>query len=503
MYGVSRAQFLAWNPAVSSDCGSNFWLGNWYCVGISGETTCHATATSTTSPPATVTGDPAPSGPTHSGIPCQCNNYHTIVSGETCESLTTQYGITLAQFLSMNPAVNQDCSVNFWLGSSYCVGVTGDLECPVSSSSSELPVTTAGPTPASPTFPNTDCRCNAFYKLREEDTCESITERFDMDLADFLIWNPEVAQNCTFNFYVGYSYCVGVDNVGACSSGPSSSFTRTGLNTATDYSYVSDGTKARDNPRPTATGFPPEPLQPGTPANCQEYYQSRDVDTCMSIAHLFRDQLDESKFRQWNPAVGIDCGGLFVNHYYCVLAPRDLDAVANATTQYTFEVSVETGFPTPAWNLSEIAALQQTFSGVATGCPILVPASTSAGCGDFEETFSVPTSDIKAWNTGVDCASLSVGVLYCVGDPASPPTSLPTLPPSRNPNGPQPQQEGMVADCVTYWFVGGSDTCGRLAEANDITEAALISWNPALQPDCSELHSGYFICVKVEEDDFA
>ena len=156
-----------------------------------------------------------------------------------------------------------------------------------------MPVTTAGPTPASPIFPNTDCRCNAFYKLRVEDTCESVFDRFDVQPADFFTWNPEVAQNCTFNFYVGYSYCVGIGTGSPCSSDPYS-FTGTGTNTATDYSYVSDGTKAVDNPRPTATGFPPEPLQAGTPENCQDYYQASDVDTCVSIVSRFRDRVDES-----------------------------------------------------------------------------------------------------------------------------------------------------------------------------------------------------------------
>ncbi len=291
---------------MSSNCETNFWLGNWYCVGISGAPPCPATTTSitsttptssptTTTASATVTGDPSPAGPTHSGIPCQCIEFHTVESGDTCTTVTELYGISLSTFLSMNPAVNADCSVNFWLGSSYCVRVTGDEECPVPSTTSELPVTTAGPTPASPTFPNIDCHCNAFYKLRAEDTCDSVMERFDVEPQDFFAWNPEVAQNCTFNFYVGYSYCVGIGET--CSV--ASSFTGTGINTATDYSYVSDGTKATENPRPTATGFPPEPLQSDTPDNCQAYYQAADFDTCVSIVYRFKDQMDEEQL--WVP----------------------------------------------------------------------------------------------------------------------------------------------------------------------------------------------------------
>lgn len=33
-FGISHAQFIAWNPAVSNDCLTNFWLGQAYCVGL-------------------------------------------------------------------------------------------------------------------------------------------------------------------------------------------------------------------------------------------------------------------------------------------------------------------------------------------------------------------------------------------------------------------------------------------------------------------------------------
>ncbi|KAK4447078.1 hypothetical protein QBC34DRAFT_143074 [Podospora aff. communis PSN243] len=501
-FGITTSQFLSWNPAVSANCGTNFWLGNWYCVGVSGAATCPTSTVSptrtSTRPPSTVTGAPAPAGPTHSGIPCQCNQFHTVVDGDTCPSLTRFYGISRSDFLAWNPAVNSDCTVNFWRGSSYCVGVTGDPDCPSPSSSSELPVTTAVPTPASPTFPNTDCRCNAFYQLRRPDTCESLFEQFDLAPADFFTWNPEVSRNCTFNFYVGYSYCVGIGAGSPCSTDIPTSFA-TGMNTATDYSYVSDGTKASAGPLPTATGFPPEPLQPGTPSNCQQFYRATDVDTCMSISYLFRDQLNENLFKQWNPAVESDCAGLLVNYHYCVLAPRDPSTFPNATTQYTFDLPDPTGLPTTTWNVSEISLLQTTFSGAATPCPILAPAPTSAGCDDIEEIFSVSVSNLRAWNRGVDCATtLSPGVLYCIGDPTAPPAPLETPPPAGNPDGPQPQLEGIVLDCTKYWFVGGSDKCDMLAEIHDITPAQLLGWNPEL--NCTQPQSGRFICVESESE---
>lgn len=34
-YGITAAQFIAWNPAVSSDCTNGFWADEAYCVSIS------------------------------------------------------------------------------------------------------------------------------------------------------------------------------------------------------------------------------------------------------------------------------------------------------------------------------------------------------------------------------------------------------------------------------------------------------------------------------------
>ncbi|RAK77743.1 uncharacterized protein BO72DRAFT_427845 [Aspergillus fijiensis CBS 313.89] len=72
-YGITEAEFFAWNPAVSSDCESGFWTEEAYCVGVSGSTVSTTASTSATSIAA-----PAP---TQTGIPGNCNAYH-VAQGE-------------------------------------------------------------------------------------------------------------------------------------------------------------------------------------------------------------------------------------------------------------------------------------------------------------------------------------------------------------------------------------------------------------------------------------
>lgn len=65
----------------------------------------------------------SPPGPTFTGTPSNCNEWHRVQTGDTCVTIEATYGITRAEFLAWNPAVNGDCTANFWAEYSYCVGI--------------------------------------------------------------------------------------------------------------------------------------------------------------------------------------------------------------------------------------------------------------------------------------------------------------------------------------------------------------------------------------------
>lgn len=107
-FGITFAQFYAWNPAIGSNCGA-LWLGEAYCV--AGPPV--ATSTTVTAP-----------APTQSGITVNCNAYTVTPSqGASCAAIESQYGITFAQFYAWNPAIGSGCT-NLWAGETYCVGVS-------------------------------------------------------------------------------------------------------------------------------------------------------------------------------------------------------------------------------------------------------------------------------------------------------------------------------------------------------------------------------------------
>lgn len=155
-FGISRAQFLAWNPAVSSDCATNFWLGEAYCVGV-GESVPSSTTKPSSSQSETVTRVTTPPGPTFTGSPDNCNSWYLIESGNNCGSVEAKFGITHDQCIAWNPAVSKDCTSNFWLGQAYCVGLGPPVTKPTTtttsssdSSSSAPSTTTQAPTTTTP-----------------------------------------------------------------------------------------------------------------------------------------------------------------------------------------------------------------------------------------------------------------------------------------------------------------------------------------------------------------
>ena len=117
-YGITLKQFLEWNPAVSSDCVDNFWLGQAYCVGVS---------SSTPPPPTTTSAGPPVPTPTQPGnaVPA-CNDYGQAQDGDTCGVFADRHGISLQQLYTWNKLLKEDgsgCATSFWSGYWYCIGV--------------------------------------------------------------------------------------------------------------------------------------------------------------------------------------------------------------------------------------------------------------------------------------------------------------------------------------------------------------------------------------------
>ncbi|KAL6230022.1 hypothetical protein BDW75DRAFT_234733 [Aspergillus navahoensis] len=124
--GISLTDFVSWNPGVGSDC-SGLWLGYYVCIaaesGTNSSSLSSTVSTTTTTTTTTTTGNgvttPTPYEP---GITDDCDEFHLVVSGDTCAAIVSDAGITLDDFYTWNPTVGTGCS-GLWLGYYVCVGV--------------------------------------------------------------------------------------------------------------------------------------------------------------------------------------------------------------------------------------------------------------------------------------------------------------------------------------------------------------------------------------------
>lgn len=203
---ITHAQFMAWNPAVNEACTTNFWGTYAYCVGVRAtppSTASTVSTTSSTSTTTTSTSVTSPPGPTFTGTPSNCTEWHTVQTGDTCVTIEATYGITRAEFLAWNPAVNGDCTANFWAEYSYCVGLdTASTPTPpttttktttTTSSTNTMPYSIRYPVtseiilqpttdtawPPTKTQPGQPTYCNNWHLVLPGQTCDTIAVLYD------------------------------------------------------------------------------------------------------------------------------------------------------------------------------------------------------------------------------------------------------------------------------------------------------------------------------------
>lgn len=109
------SQFQTWNTAVNTQC-TNLIAGDYYCVGLS------APASTTLKTSTTSTTKAAAPSPTQDGVTSNCKTYYKVVSGDGCNTIEAQFGISDANFRKWNSFLNAGCS-NLWAGYYCCIGV--------------------------------------------------------------------------------------------------------------------------------------------------------------------------------------------------------------------------------------------------------------------------------------------------------------------------------------------------------------------------------------------
>ncbi|KAJ6094779.1 hypothetical protein N7467_002292 [Penicillium canescens] len=325
-------------------------------------------------------------------------------------------------------------------------------------------------------------------------------------VSDFETWNPAVESSCVVE--LGVSYCVGVGAAVSTStssgetstSSPSTALTTpatsnssiTATNTTTTpYSTLSYNTTS--NPVTiTDSEWPPTQTQTGQPSYCNNWYQANQVDDCSSIVFKYNTWMDADDFLEWNPAVGENCTSIYYGYWYCVGIQPQTSMSSNTTA---------TSLWYPSWTYSAPAAMNTTFvasptqAGIATDCQEYYITEDGDTCESIVSSLGYLTdAQFIELNpaVGTDCSGIESGYYYCVING----TSLPM--PSTTTVLPSAVQTGIVSTCTAWYQADDGDDCDLIVEEfGTFSQSDLLSWNPALQSDCSGLVIGEYYCVAV------
>ncbi|KAF9894401.1 hypothetical protein FE257_007904 [Aspergillus nanangensis] len=267
-HGITTAQFIEWNPSVGPDC-TGLWASYYLCVDVIGQSpgTTTTTTKTTSTPPGPTNGIETPL-PIQPGMVDNCNAFHLVTSGDTCDTIAAKYKISTTQFVTWNPSVGSTCG-GMWANTYACVSIIGHTP---TTTTTTKPTTTTAPGP-SPTQSGIVTTCETFYKAQVGDTCEIIAQQkypYIYSLPLFKRWNPAVGENCE-NLKSGYYYCVATESH--------------------------------------------QPM-PGIIDTCKRYYQVKDGDSCWSIQQQYG--ITASLFNRWNPLVGSSCASLWVKYFVCI-----------------------------------------------------------------------------------------------------------------------------------------------------------------------------------------
>lgn len=121
--------------------------------------------------------------------PVSCTNYYSVMNGDICYSIASQYQITLNQLYTLNPGIN--CN-NMYIGQSVCVASST-----IQGGSSAYPVQ----------------QCTSFYRIVNGDSCTNIAYNYGIPINSFYSFNQGIT--CS-NLRIGDIVCLSVQNAITC-----------------------------------------------------------------------------------------------------------------------------------------------------------------------------------------------------------------------------------------------------------------------------------------------
>jgi chitinase len=281
-FGITEAQLHAWNPTLDSNCDLR--VAQILCVAESSTNS----STASTGVSATTTSTSA------SAAPAGCAKTYTVISGNYCYAIWTEFGLTEAQLYALNPTLDGNCDLS--IGQVLCVSASP------TSTSSPLTSTSTTSTFAS----STPTACTKYYTVVSGDYCYLIYAKLGLTEAQLYAFNPTLDSNC--NLSIGQVLCIS-------ESLPSTS-------TSSSTSTIASTTTSSTLSTPTAA--------------CTKYYTVVSGDYCYRIYTNFG--ITFAQLYALNPSLDANCD-LSIGHVLCV-SQSPVSSLSSYPTQSTVTSSL-------------------------------------------------------------------------------------------------------------------------------------------------------------------
>jgi LysM repeat protein len=174
--GITAAQLSSWNN-VGTAC-NGLWADAYVCVSIIGHTP-------TPTNPGNGIATPSPTQP---GMVSNCDAFYRIVTGDSCDSIASKNGISVAQLASWNSVGGTACN-GLWANTYICVSIIGHTPTPTNPGN--------GISTPSPIQDGMTRNCKTFHRVVAGDSCATIASRYRITTAQFISWNPAARSDCT------------------------------------------------------------------------------------------------------------------------------------------------------------------------------------------------------------------------------------------------------------------------------------------------------------------
>jgi chitinase len=330
-FGITEAQLYAWNPTLDANCDLS--IGQVLCVAESTSTTTSVVSTTTTSNSTSATAT-------------ACTEHYTVVSGDTCYAIWTEFGITEAQLYAFNPTLDTNCDLS--IGQVLCVS-----ESPTSTSSS-LSITRTSTTASVSATPSA---CTKYYTVVSGDYCSLIWTEFEITEAQLYAYNPTLDTNCDLS--IGQVLCV----------------SETPTSTSNTISTTSSATRSSTSPSSTAT--------------CTEYYTVVSGDYCYLIYTEFG--ITEAQLYAYNPSLDTNCD-LSIGQVLCVSESPLSSSSSSVTSTSSSKSGTSSKRSTTSTSTSKISTGSSSKSTSTSSSSRSITTSSSIHLTTYSTTSSVPAT---------------------------------------------------------------------------------------------------------------